>query len=1012
MKKLTLCILSVFFVLVSILPLKAEKLIETNIKKQEWYRIKTQFPHAHIENVTQDGFVILLAEDTEIEKIVKSGYSVKIIEDVGEKKRLYYNTKSEYHTFDEFVSEYDSLARAHPDIALLDTIGYSVEGRPILVMKVSDNPEIQEPEPEVRIVGTHHGNEWISAEIPILLTRWLLDNYGINDTATYLVNNREIYIMPIFNPDGHVAQTRSNANGIDLNRNYGYMWNGDGGDTEPYGQPETQAMYEFSQKHNFILSLSFHSYGEVVNYVWNYTPVRTADDRYNNLVYLYSQDYASFNGYWVTEGYDWYQTRGDLNDFSYGINGDIDWTIELGEEFIPPASQIDTIWLENKYAITDLIKKSGQGIAGFVIDSTTGDTIREARITVYPVDWVIWTDRISGDFMRALLPGTYSIKVEANGYLTKTINEIVVNPDTLTWLNVYLLPSTETNKYALKPVSVIINASNYSRITTDTFMTHYMLGEPDGKFVYLGVGGWVVLDMGENSPAEALLTIYEGDDGNPGEGYTVYASNNWRTGWQMVGSANGTHTFNLTGSFRYIKIVDDGDGDYTLPNCGFDLDAVESSTPNEVLLSIISYEIHDPDGDNDGKLDPGEAGYMLFTIKNLGQTTAYNVSVHPYENDAYLSVQDTTFTLSQLSGGTTYTDSFRIEASYATPMGYKTSIFFSLQATDYSSIDSVELQIGERGPDVPQGPDLYGYYAYDNADSIYTEWEPYNWFEIENLGLHLNISSNDDDVTTVSLPFTFRFYGTDYNQVSICTNGWIAMGSTSETDYTNNPIPSSSNPPALIAPFFDDLSPIANGDIYVYYDDTGNTFIIEWKNVYHYSLSVSETFEVILRDPSFYPTITGDGEIIFQYQTVSDPSSCTIGIEKPDHSTGLQYVYNQTYDSTALSPLAAGRIIKLTTDPPELTSISENKSKFKNKLFYISGVAKSGALTVNFSEELKFPAKYTIYNIQGRKIQLGKINAGKKTVYIKVENLPQGVYFLKIEAQRKAKTEKFIKIGK
>ena len=1012
MKSLILFISSLLFVLVSFPPLKAEKLIETNIKKQEWYRIRSQFPHAHIENVTQDGYVILLTENTEIEKLIKSGYSVKIIEDLDEKKRLYYSAKSEYHTFSEFVDLYDSLAQAHPDIAILDTIGYSVEGRPILVMKISDNPDKQEPEPEVRIVGTHHGNEWISTEIPILLTKWLLDNYGVNDTATYLVNNREIYIMPIFNPDGHVDQTRYNANGIDLNRNYGYMWNGAGGDTEPYGQPETQAMYEFSQKHNFLLSLSFHSYGEVVNYIWNYTPVRTADDRYNNLIYQYSEDYASYNNYWVTEGYDWYQTRGDLNDYSYGIDGDIDWTIELGSEFIPPASAIDSIWLENKPAILDLIKKSGQGIAGFVIDSITGDTIKEARITVYPVDWPIWTDRTTGDFMRPLLPGTYSIKVEANGYISKTINNIVVHQDTLTWLDVYLSQDPQGAKYAFKPVSVVIYASNYSRITVDTFMTHYMLGAPDGKFVYLGVGGWVVLDMGEDSPAEGLLTIYEEDDGNTGEGYTVYASNNWRTGWQLVGNGNGTQTFNLAGSFRYIKIVDDGDGDNSLPNCGFDLDAVESYAPNEVFLTISSYEIHDSQGDNDGKLDPGESGFMLFTLKNLGQTTAYDVSVHPYVNDSYLNIPDTTFTLIQLSGCATYTDSFSIQADSGSPRGYETNIFFSLVATGYSSTDSIQLQIGERGPDTPQGPDLYGYYAYDNADSFYTEWEPYNWFEIENLGENLSISTEDDRALTISLPFTFKFYGIDYNQITICTNGWIAMGSTSETDWNNNPIPSSSNPPALIAPFFDDLSPAINGDIYIYYDDTGDAFVIEWKNVYHWGLSVPESFEIILRDPMIYPTTTGDGEIIFQYQTVSDPSSCTVGIEKPDHSAGLQYVYNQTYDSTASLPLAAGHIIKFTTDPPEITSITENKLNSRNKLFYISNVIKSNVMRINFSEKLKLPAKYTVYNIQGRKIQLGKIEAGKKTAYIKLRNLPQGIYFLKVKVDSKTRTEKFIKIGK
>jgi len=126
-----------------------------------------------------------------------------------------------YHSYNDFLIDFDSLAQLHPEIAKLETLGFSVEGRIILAMKISDNVEIDEPEPEVRIVGLHHGNEWISAEIPILLAHYLLDNYGSDPEVTYLVNNREIWIIPMFNPDGRVHDTRYNANGIDLNRDYG-----------------------------------------------------------------------------------------------------------------------------------------------------------------------------------------------------------------------------------------------------------------------------------------------------------------------------------------------------------------------------------------------------------------------------------------------------------------------------------------------------------------------------------------------------------------------------------------------------------------------------------------------------------------------------------------------------------------------------------------------------------------------------------------------------------------------
>lgn len=80
------------------------------------------------------------------------------------------------------------------------------------------------------------------------LIAYLTEKYGTDSYITDLVDNREIWIMPMFNPDGHEDTTRHNANDIDLNRNYGYMWTADGGDTKAYGQPETEAMYKWSQE--------------------------------------------------------------------------------------------------------------------------------------------------------------------------------------------------------------------------------------------------------------------------------------------------------------------------------------------------------------------------------------------------------------------------------------------------------------------------------------------------------------------------------------------------------------------------------------------------------------------------------------------------------------------------------------------------------------------------------------------------------------------------------------------
>jgi hypothetical protein len=185
-----------------------------------------------------------------------------------------------------------------------------------------------------------------------------------------------------------------------------------------------------------------------------------------------------------------------------------------------------------------------------------------------------------------------------------------------------------------------------------------------------------------------------------------------------------------------------------------------------------------------------------------------------------------------------------------------------------------------------------------------------------------SITNRDAAVVTLPLPFTFRYYGQNYDSISVCVNGFLAMGRTNFRLATNSQIPDTAGPPSMIAPLWCDLNanentnPPGAGDVYQYYDTTNHRWIVEFYDVAHYQqTNIRETFQVILLDPIYYPTQTGDGEIIFMYHTVANPSISTIGIENQLESIGIQYMYNNSYNPTA-AVLINGRAIKFTTLAP------------------------------------------------------------------------------------------------
>ena len=328
-------------------------------------------------------------------------------------------------------------------------------------------------------------------------------------------------------------------------------------------------------------------------------------------------------------------------------------------------------------------------------------------------------------------------------------------------------------------------------------------------------------------------------------------------------------------------------------------------------------------GDFGGSIDPGENGRLDLTLENLGSLDADAVSATLSTNSPWVVITDATASFGSIPSGDSGRDllsPFRLSISTDCFGGnlatFQLTVNYSdgLQATTHTVVT-----IGTATTDQPTGPDAYGYYAYDNTDTG-SQMAPENdWVGIDpdhggqgtDLGL-TDFGWEQDDTKTMLLPFEFGFYGDVYEFVSICSNGWLAMGETPVHFYRNFPMPAPHSAGALIAPFWDNLNQTGNKKVYTWYDEAEHRFIIQWYEMPNHYTNGIQNFEVILLDPAFYPTITGDGMILIQYAEVHNTDSrdgyATVGIQNMPRNDGLNYSYWNQY-APGGAPLAAGRAI-------------------------------------------------------------------------------------------------------
>ena len=374
----------------------------------------------------RDGVAEIAATPAEIDVLRANGYIPRIVVErmIDQVRSLRLEDRGEYHSYSELTTDMAAWASAYPNITELISIGQSVYGRELWAMKITDNPGVEEFEPEIQWIGAHHGDETISVEVCYYMIDHLLTNYGTDPQVTWLVDEREIWIVPMFNPDGHTSGSRYNGNGVDLNRGYLCPCGCNAGSA--MAQPEHQALAAFNERMNPVTSLTFHSGAVYVNYLWDYTYAATPDEP---MLITLSEGYSSYSGLPVTNGADWYIVHGSCQDWCYDQRGEIDTTIEVSTTKDPPTSSIDPIVEDNIPAMLYQARMSGRGIRGLVTDGDTGEPLY-GTISIPEIGRDVYTDPDVGDYHRMVEAGTYTVQCAVEGYPTETVYNVSAGLDT------------------------------------------------------------------------------------------------------------------------------------------------------------------------------------------------------------------------------------------------------------------------------------------------------------------------------------------------------------------------------------------------------------------------------------------------------------------------------------------------------------------------------------------------------------------------------------------------------
>ncbi len=317
---------------------------------------------------------------------------------------------SGYLTYDQMTAELRSLAAKGTGFVQLVELGKTHEGRSILALKfgVGDTSK----KPAVLFSGENHARELVTPEMAIRIARWLTDGYGKDAEATYAIDNREIWVTPMVNPDGHIKAEkgndwRKNTNpknggnpnstgpsgaGVDLNRNYqSRNWGSTGTDKNPsgvtYGGPgpnselETQAMAKLYAGRKYAFLMTFHSFSNLVMWPWNDSDEAPSDPKMPAI----GKKLGELSGFHPEQGSELYFTSGDDTDHMWSQHKTYAYCIEVGgwgDGFDPPYNRVEKFWGQVSPMVKYVLKVAGDPGAVFGPEVGKAGAVRTADTLV------------------------------------------------------------------------------------------------------------------------------------------------------------------------------------------------------------------------------------------------------------------------------------------------------------------------------------------------------------------------------------------------------------------------------------------------------------------------------------------------------------------------------------------------------------------------------------------------------------------------------------------------------
>jgi len=428
------------------------------------------------------------------------------------------------------------------------------------------------------------------------------------------------------------------------------------------------------------------------------------------------------------------------------------------------------------------------------------------------------------------------------------------------------------------------------------------------------------------------------------------------------------------------------------------------------------------------QLDPGESADLQVALKNYGAYAGQGPISAMLASDSYsVQVIDAAGSFNTIPPGATGMntfDAYRITSPSDCIPGQLANLRLVLVCADgVRQTVPFTLPVGTANSNEPTGPDAYGYWCYDQTDTDYADAPTYQWIDINpasggpGTSADLNdFSANGDDSRTLDLPFTFVFYGQPFDRVTICSNGWMAMGHTYLTHYRNWHLPSAGGPANMIAAFWDNLYQSGTNKVYYWSDAANHRFVVAWDMVRNDYGGGVESFEIILYDPAYYPTQTGDSIVDVMYEQIQDTDSeqmySTAGIQNADHSTGITFCYFRQRPATAAA-YVNGLALRYTTNAPGFAGVGGDAPSGQTRLLLRNEPNPwSGDTTIRFQLAQPEEVRLRIFDLDGRLVRTlhqGALPAGPHALDWSGTNeaglpLPAGVYYYRLETGAEADT--------